>query len=116
MDSVSTSNKTPNKSMIWLIAILVIAVIIAFLWWWNYRKYISTNDANLDSYRVSVASQVMGPMVRQYAWEGDTVKASMLLAELDSSGIVAELQETIARREQTIANLKLEKENLNTAI
>lgn len=62
MDSVSTSNKTPNKSMIWLIAILVIAVIIAFLWWWNYRKYISTNDANLDSYRVSVASQVMGPM------------------------------------------------------
>ena len=40
----------------------------------------------------------------------------MLLAELDSSGIVAELQETIARREQTIANLKLEKENLNTAI
>ena len=51
MDSVSTSNKTPNKSMIWLIAILVIAVIIAFLWWWNYRKYISTDDANLDSYR-----------------------------------------------------------------
>ena len=84
--------------------------------WWNYRKYISTDDANLDSYRVSVASQVMGPMVRQYAWEGDTVKAGMLLAELDSSGIVAELQETIARREQTIANLKLEKENLNTAI
>ena len=116
MDSVSTSNKTPNKSMIWLIAILVIAVIIAFLWWWNYRKYISTDDANLDSYRVSVASQVMGPMVRQYAWEGDTVKAGMLLAELDSSSIVAELQETIARREQTIANLKLEKENLNTAI
>lgn len=33
MDSVSTSKKTSNKSMIWLIAILVIAVIIAFLWW-----------------------------------------------------------------------------------
>ena len=116
MDSVSTSKKTPSKSMIWLIVILVIAVIIAFLWWWNYRKYISTDDANLDSYRVSVAAQVMGPMVRQYAWEGDTVKAGMILAELDSSSIIAELQEAVARREQMIANLKLEKENLNTAV
>lgn len=116
MDSVNTSKKTSNKSMIWLIVILVIAVIIAFLWWWNYRKYISTDDANLDSYRVSVAAQVMGPMVRQYAWEGDTVKAGMILAELDSSSIIAELQEAVARREQMVANLKLEKENLNTAV
>lgn len=116
MDSVSTSKKTPSKSMIWLIVILVIAVIIAFLWWWNYRKYISTDDANLDSYRVSVAAQVMGPMVRQYAWEGDTVKAGMILAELDSSSIIAELQEAVDRREQMIANLKLEKENFNTAV
>ena len=116
MDIVNTSKKTPSKSMIWLIVILVIAVIIAFLWWWNYRKYISTDDANLDSYRVSVAAQVMGPMVRQYAWEGDTVKAGMILAELDSSSIIAELQEAVARREQMIANLKLEKENLNTAV
>lgn len=116
MDSVSTSKKTSNKSMIWLIAILVIAVIIAFLWWWNYRKYISTDDANLDSFRVSVAAQVMAPMLKQYAWEGDTVKAGTILAELDSSTVVAQLQEAVARREEMVANLKLDKENLNTAI
>lgn len=116
MDTVSPSKKTPNKSMVWLIVILAVAVIIAFLWWWNYRKYISTDDANIDSYRISVASQVMAPMSRLYAWEGDTVKAGMLLAELDSSAIVAQLQEAIARREQTAANLKLDRENLNTAI
>lgn len=116
MDTVNRPKKTPNKSMIWLIAILVVAIVIAFLWWWNYRKYISTDDANLDSYRVNVAAQVMGPMLNQYVCEGDTVKAGMILAELDSCNVVAELQEAIARREQTIANLKLDKENLNTAI
>lgn len=116
MDTVSPSKKTPNKSMVWLIVILAVAVIIAFLWWWNYRKYISTDDANINSYRISVASQIMAPMSKLYAWEGDTVKAGMLLAELDSSAIVAQLQEAIARREQTAANLKLDRENLNTAI
>ncbi|WP_455637462.1 HlyD family secretion protein [Parabacteroides sp.] len=116
MDTVSPSKKAPNKSMVWLIVILVIAVIIAFAWWWNYRKYISTDDANLDSYRISVAAQVMAPMTKLYAWEGDTVKAGMLLAELDSSTALAELQEAIAQREQMIANLKLDKENLNTAL
>lgn len=116
MDTVSPSKKVSGKGMVWLIAILVVAVVIAFLWWWNYRKYITTDDANLDSFRVSVAAQVMAPMLKQYVWEGDTVKAGRVLAELDSSTVVAELQEAVARREQMIANLKLDKENLNTAI
>lgn len=116
MDTVSPSKKASVKGMVWLIAILVVAVVIAFLWWWNYRKYITTDDANLDSFRVSVAAQVMAPMLKQYVWEGDTVKAGKVLAELDSSTIVAELQEAVAQREQMIANLKLDKENLNTAI
>ena len=115
MDTVSPSKKASGKGMVWLIAILVVAVVIAFLWW-NYRKYITTDDANLDSFRVSVAAQVMAPMLKQYVWEGDTVKAGRVLAELDSSTVVAELQEAVARREQMIANLKLDKENLNTAI
>lgn len=116
MDTASPSKKAPNKSLIWLIVLLSIAVIAAFFWWWNYRKYISTDDANLDSFRVNVAARVMAPMLTLYAWEGDTVKAGMLLAELDSSNIKAQLQEAIARREQMVANLKLDKENLNTTM
>lgn len=116
MDTANPANKkTSDKGIIWLIIILAIAVIAAFLWWWNYRKYISTDDANLDSFRVNVAARVMAPMLTLHAWEGDTVKAGMLLAELDSNNIKAQLQETIAQREQMVANLKLEKENLKTA-
>ena len=113
MDTVSPSKKTSGNSMVWLIVILIVAVGIAFLWWWNYRKYISTDDANLDSFRVSVAAQVMAPMLKQYAWEGDTVKAGTILAELDSSTVVAQLQEAVARREEMVANLKLDKAEVN---
>lgn len=116
MDTANpVSKKTSKKSVIWLIIIMAIAVIAAFLWWWNYRKYISTDDANLDSFRVNVAARVMAPMLTLHAWEGDTVKAGMLLAELDSNNIKAQLQETIAQRDQMVANLKLDKENLHTA-
>lgn len=116
MDTANpTLPKKPNKSIIWLIIILVIAVIIAFIWWWNYRKYISTDDANLDSFRVNVAARVMAPMLTLHAWEGDTVKAGMVLAELDSNNVKAQLREAIARQNQAITGLKLDKENLNTA-
>lgn len=116
MDTTNPSNKkTPNKSVIWLVVLLPIAIVIAFLWWWNYRKYISTDDANLDSFRVNVAARVMAPMLTLYVWEGDTVKAGMLLAELDSTIVGAQLQEAIARREQMVADLNLNKENLKIA-
>ena len=107
--------KKSKKDMILLIIILVVAIVLAFLWWWNYRKYITTDDANLDTYRITVASRVMAPMTNIYAWEGDTVKAGMLLAELDSSNIAADLQEAIARREQMTADLALQQQNLKTA-
>lgn len=115
MDTATTTNtKKPNKSIIWLIALLLIAIIAAFFWWWNYRKYISTDDANLDSFRVNVAARVMAPLLTLHVWEGDTVKAGTLLAELDSANVKAQLQEAIARREQMVADLNLNNENLKT--
>lgn len=115
MDTTNPPGKASSKkSRVWLIIFLSIAVVAAFLWWWNYRKYISTDDANLDSFRVNVSARVMAPMLTLYAWEGDTVKAGQLLAELDSSNIAAELQEAVARRDQMLAELQLNRENLKT--
>lgn len=115
MDTTNpVEKKTPNKSVIGLIVVLTIAIIAAFLWWWNYRQYISTDDANLDSFRVNVAARVMAPVQTLRVWEGDTVKAGEVLAELDSMSVKAQLQEAISRREQMVANLTLNKENLRT--
>lgn len=115
MDTVNPTKGSSNKSLIWLIVILVIAFVVAILWWLNYRKYISTDDANLDSFRVNVAARVMAPMVTLYAWEGDTVRSGMVLAELDSSEVSTRLQEAVAQREQMVANLKLDKAGLLTS-
>lgn len=116
MDTINpTQKKKSNKSMVWLIVFLAIAIVVAFLWWWNYRKYISTDDANLDSFRVNVAARVMAPLLTLHAWEGDTVKAGRVLAELDSSNVKIQLQEARARRDQMAANLVLDRENLKAA-
>lgn len=115
MDTTNpVSKKKSDKKVIGLFVVLAIALIAAFLWWWNYRKYISTDDANLDSFRVNVATRVMAPIQTLHVWEGDTVKVGEILAELDSSNTKAQLQEAIAQREQNIANLQLNKENLQT--
>lgn len=115
MDAVNPPKKSSDKSLIWLILIITLALIVAFVWWWNYRKYITTDDANLDSYRVNVSARVMAPLIALHAWEGDTVKQGMVLAELDSTGVTASLNEALARREEMAANLKLNRVDLATS-
>ena len=116
---MENENQIPKKKshakLIWLIIILVIAVGLGIWWLINYNKYISTDDANLDSYRVDVSSRVMGPIIHLYAWEGDTVRTGMLLLELDSSNVTSQLSEAKAQRSEIYAQLKLDEQNLKTA-
>lgn len=115
MDSINAPKKKSDKSLTWLIIIIAVALIVAFLWWRNYRKYITTDDANLDSYRINVSARVMAPILALHVWEGDTVKQGELLAELDSSRITATLHEAIAQREEMAANLELNRVSLATS-
>lgn len=85
MDTENTSKTSDKKKFIWLVLLLIVAFIVAIVWWWNYRKYISTVDANLDSYRVNVAAQSMAPLQAIYKQEGDSVNKGDLLALLDSA-------------------------------
>lgn len=85
MDTENTSKTSDKKKFIWLVLLLIVAFIVAIVWWWNYRKYISTVDANLDSYRVNVAAQSMAPLQAVYKQEGDSVNKGDLLALLDSA-------------------------------
>lgn len=85
MDTENTSKTSDKKKFIWLVLLLIVAFIVAIVWWWNYRKYISTVDANLNSYRVNVAAQSMAPLRAVYKHEGDSVRQGELLALLDSA-------------------------------
>lgn len=85
MDVQNNPKKSDRKKFVWLIILLVIAFVVAIIWWWNYRKYISTVDANLDSYRVNVSARAMANLANVYKFEGDSVKKGELLAALDSA-------------------------------
>ena len=62
MDAANTSNPSDKKKFIWLVILLIIAIVVAVVWWWNYRKYVSTIDANLDGSRVNVSVRAMAPL------------------------------------------------------
>ena len=92
------------KVYIPLTLVIIIVICAAIYWYIGYSKYIRTDDAHVDSDEVSVSSKIMGRIVHLYANEGDSVKKGMLLVELDSSDLIAQKQQTITMRQQTIAS------------
>ena len=114
-DAVGVSKKGEKKKIIFLIIFIIVAIVAVVLWWLNYRKYISTDDANLDTYRIGVSSQVMGQVTRLYVMEGDTVRQGDLLLTLDDSIALARVSQAEAQREQQLAQLASRRVSLVTA-
>ena len=114
-DAVGVSKKGEKKKIIFLIIFIIVAIVAVVLWWLNYRKYISTDDANLDTYRSGVSSQVMGQVTRLYVMEGDTVRQGDLLLTLDDSIALARVSQAEAQREQQLAQLASRRVSLVTA-
>jgi membrane fusion protein, multidrug efflux system len=101
--------------------ILVIAVVIGggAVWYHEYSKYIGTDDAYIDSDKVSVSSKISGRIAHLYVDEGDTVKSGQLLVELDSTELVAQRNQMISNykqmitsKEQSTAKYEYDKENI----
>lgn len=114
-DAVGVSKKGEKKKIIFLIIFIIVAIVAVVLWWLNYRKYISTDDANLDTYRIGVSSQVMGQVTRLYVMEGDTVRQGDLLLTLDDSVALTRVSQAEAQREQQLAQLASRRVSLVTA-
>lgn len=85
MDAENNPKTSDRKKFIWLVLLLIVAFVVAIVWWWNYRKYISSVDANLDGQRVNVSARAMAPLKAVFKSEGDSVKQGELLAMLDST-------------------------------
>lgn len=96
-----------NKLKVYIpLAIVIISVIAGALYWYrDYSTYITSDDARIDADNVSVGSKIMGRIITLYAQEGSVVKQGALLAELDSSDIIAQRNQTLALRSQAHANL-----------
>jgi len=95
--------KRKNRVYIPLIAVVIIVLGLGTWWYREYSKYISTDDAYIESDNVAVSSKIMGRVAAEYADEGDSVKKGTLLAVLDSNDLLAQEFQAIALKDQASA-------------
>ena len=99
------SNKKRLRVYIPLAIVIIIVLTGAWYWYRDYSMYITSDDAHVDADNVSVGAKIMGRLSSVYANEGDRVKQGMLLADLDSTDLVAQRNQTLALRAQAQANM-----------
>jgi len=95
-----------NRLRIYIPLAIVIIIVLAGAWYWyrDYSTYITSDDAHVDADNVSVGSKIMGRISSIYANEGDQVKAGTLLADIDSTDMVAQRNQSLAVKAQAQAN------------
>ena len=71
----------------------------------------TTDDANLDSYRIDVDAQVSGRIAQQLVQEGDTVKEGDTLFVIENAAITARRLQAEAQYQQLLAQMEVAKIN-----
>ncbi len=102
------------KLVIPLFLVLVALVFFGWRWYLGLRDFVSTDDAFIDGYRVSVSSKILGRIDSLMADEGDTVRQGEVLVKLDdrdlrSQARQAEAAVALAQNNVGLANVNLEK-------
>lgn len=96
------------------IGILVILIVIAagIKYYLSTLEYVTTDDAYIDADRLELGAKILGRVEKLYFDEGDTVKAGQMVAELDSTDLIARLEQAKANLNSAVANIELVKINL----
>jgi membrane fusion protein (multidrug efflux system) len=116
-----TKKKKNLKIYIPLIVVSALVLVGCIYWYIDYAKYIKTDDAYVTSDVVTVSPKFMGRISRLHVEEGDSVKQGELLAELDSTDLLAQKQQVVSGKLQTEANklqamAKLQYDKKNTEV
>jgi membrane fusion protein, multidrug efflux system len=105
-NNIQPEEKKKSARMYIPLIIIILIVLTGGLYWYaEYSRYISTDDAYIDSDKVSISSKMLSRIIQLYAGEGDSVKQGQLLAELDSLDILAQKSQFVAVRNQARAIL-----------
>ena len=88
-----------------LVVIVLIVLAGSYYWYREYQKYIKTDDAHIDSDNVAISSKILGRIMHLYAQEGDSVNKGMLLVDLDSTDLIAQVHQANALKAQNSAAL-----------
>jgi membrane fusion protein, multidrug efflux system len=83
-------------------AVLALAVLAGgvFLWWWEGRRYESTDDAFIDAHLVRFAPRITGQVIAVHAEDNQLVHAGDTLVEIDPADAQAALDQALAQQSQ----------------
>ena len=96
MENKHAKKEKNKKVYIPLLVIILLVVGGGIYWYIDYSKYIKTDDAHLDADIVGVSPKILGRINQLFANEGDSVKSGELIAELDSTDLLAQKQQAIS--------------------
>lgn len=80
---VAGQRRYPAWAKLATVAVILLAVAMAFLWWRQSSRYPGTDDATIDADIVHVASPVSGRVVRIAVQENQAVRKGDLLFQID---------------------------------
>lgn len=116
---MESQEKKSKKVYLPLFAVILLVVGFAVYYYVEYSKYITTDDAKVDSDNVAVSSKVLGRIAKLYVDEQDSVKVGQLIAELDSTDMVSQklqaealVVQAEANQTQSSAKLRYDEENI----
>ncbi len=96
-NTLKNQPKKTNKKVYIPLTVLILLILTGGIYWYtNYMKYISTDDAIIESDNVSLGSKILGRITKLYADEGDSVKSGQLLIEMDSTDLMAQKEQALA--------------------
>ncbi|MFM2290711.1 MAG: hypothetical protein RIS29_524, partial [Bacteroidota bacterium] len=91
------------KIYIPLTAVILLIIVASIYWYIDYSSYVKTDDAYVTSDVVTVSPKIMGRIAKLYVEEGDSVKEGQLVAEIDSTDLLAQKAQVVSTKAQTQA-------------
>lgn len=80
--------------------VLIVAIVVALVWWLNARKYEDTDDAFIDTHIVHIAPQIAGQIVAIHVTDNQYVRKGQPLVDIDSADATAKLNQIQAQEAQ----------------
>ena len=105
-----------KKKSAWIGFLFIVLVLAAGVYWFiGSLGSVSTDDAFIDGNRLDVSAKILGRVVKLYADERDSVQAGQLIVELDSTDLIAKLNQTKAVLNNAQVSIELAKVNIDKA-
>jgi membrane fusion protein (multidrug efflux system) len=123
-ENQGTVNDSPRKKKRKLGSLIIGLVLIAAVlaagafWYIKHSEFVTTDDAYVDAYKVTVSSQIPGRIVKLYIQEGDPVHQGELLVQLDSTDYEAKIKQARVNLDEAqlgiqLAEVRMEQAEIN---